>query len=453
MSLNELLTGTPSDKPYLNISVNSIDANNMQLVTGATAGGFIRGDTFGNFSWSPSMPSGATGSTGPTGPTGPTSISPTGPTGPTGIMGPTGSTGSTGPTGLQGIQGTTGPTGTQGPTGSNTGFTGPTGPTGFGMTGYTGSTGPTGTTGPTGIQGPTGPGVGATGPTGPTGSQGIQGTTGPTGPTGTQGIQGITGPTGPTGRTGPTGPTGPTGSQGIQGTTGPTGRTGPTGPTGLQGITGPTGPTGIQGIGGPTGPTGNAVFPSMPNGNLLIGQGTTTPAVNPLTAGSNMIITNGAGGITLGVSPNPSFNSISATSYTVNAGGTLTLATGSSMGTSSTSTITSGGNMILSALQGGYTTYNTNGTTIGLNTLIVYQTSGSATSLVMPRASTAGFGRIYIMCVLQAVTFSTSYPSDVFVNANGGTSLLTFSVSGPQGWIFMSDGFSTWQVISPVTIS
>jgi hypothetical protein len=73
---------------------------------------------------------------------------------------------------------------------------------------------------------------------------------------GPQGPQGFTGPTGPQGVQGTavnTGATGPTGPRGVRGFTGETGMTGPTGSTGPQGFRGNTGPTGVTGNTGPQG--------------------------------------------------------------------------------------------------------------------------------------------------------------------------------------------------------
>jgi hypothetical protein len=92
------------------------------------------------------------------------------------------------------------------------------------------------------------------GATGATGSQGIQGVAGPTGAAGATGTAGATGPTGDQGTTGPTGATG---SQGIQGATGPTGAAGTIGVDGATGPTGAAGATGAAStVAGPTGPTG-----------------------------------------------------------------------------------------------------------------------------------------------------------------------------------------------------
>ena len=89
------------------------------------------------------------------------------------------------------------------------------------------------------------------GATGATGSQGIQGVAGPTG---SKGDTGTAGATGSTGAQGTTGPTGATGSQGIQGATGSTGAAGT---IGVDGAAGPTGATGAAStVAGPTGPTG-----------------------------------------------------------------------------------------------------------------------------------------------------------------------------------------------------
>jgi hypothetical protein len=87
---------------------------------------------------------------------------PIGPAGPTGPVGPQGIQGPTGPAGPQGIQGPVGPKGDIG----NTGAQGIQGPVGL-----TGPTGPTGPKGDTGAVGPTGP----AGPQGDPGPQGIQG--------------------------------------------------------------------------------------------------------------------------------------------------------------------------------------------------------------------------------------------------------------------------------------
>jgi len=109
MSLNELITGTPDEKPYMNISVNSLDTKFIQLQTNPVDGYVIMSDDFGNMSWQPNTK--PTGITGPTGPTGATGMHDgnTGPFGPVGEVGPmsgaSGSTGQTGPTGTFGPQG------------------------------------------------------------------------------------------------------------------------------------------------------------------------------------------------------------------------------------------------------------------------------------------------------------------------------------------------------------
>ena len=67
----------------------------------------------------------------------------------------------------------------------------------------------------------------------------------------------------------------------------------------------------------------------MPNGNLLIGNNNSY-SVAPLTAGSNQVITNGTGSITVAVTPTPSFTTVTTTVlktsgiYTVN--NTMTVA-------------------------------------------------------------------------------------------------------------------------------
>lgn len=129
--------------------------------------------------WNP-VSTGPAGPTGPEGPTGP--IGPTGPTGPTGSQGPKGDTGTTGPVG---------PIGPTGPTGADSTVPGPTGPQG--PIGNTGATGATGSQGPQGVKGDTG----SQGPIGNTGPQGIQGDPGPTGATGPAGTDNPTHVVGP----------------------------------------------------------------------------------------------------------------------------------------------------------------------------------------------------------------------------------------------------------------
>ena len=98
-----------------------------------------------------------------------------------------------------------------------------------------GATGATGSQGIQGVAGPTGS-KGDTGTAGATGSAGAQGTTGPTGATGSQGIQGATGSTGAAGTIGVDGATGPTGAAGATGAASTV--AGPTGPTGATGAAG-----------------------------------------------------------------------------------------------------------------------------------------------------------------------------------------------------------------------
>lgn len=82
------------------------------------------------------------------------------------------------------------------------------------------------------------------GPQGPQGIQGIQGETGPQGIQGEQGIQGIQGEIGPQGIQGIQGIQGETGPQGIQG------ETGLQGPQGIQGLKGDKGDQGDPGLDG-----------------------------------------------------------------------------------------------------------------------------------------------------------------------------------------------------------
>ena len=69
---NNLLiqTGQSTTKPYINMSANSLQVNDFQLVTNPVNGYVLTSDAVGNGTWNPNM--GATGATGPTGPTGAT---------------------------------------------------------------------------------------------------------------------------------------------------------------------------------------------------------------------------------------------------------------------------------------------------------------------------------------------------------------------------------------------
>ena len=132
------------------------------------------------------------------------------------------------------------------------------------------------------------------GATGATGAQGLQGVAGPTGSKGDTGAQGATGATGSTGAAGPTGAAGvagPTGSTGAAGVAGPTGPTGPTGATGAAStVAGPTGPTGATGL---TGSDANITSGSIASALGYTpaqsgGSSSTNFAISTLTAGDIM---------------------------------------------------------------------------------------------------------------------------------------------------------------------
>jgi hypothetical protein len=126
------------------------------------------------------------------------------------------------------------------------------------------------------------------------------------------------GPTGATGSVGSIGPTGPTGAAStVAGPTGATGAIGPTGPTGPGTVTSvalsaptiftvsgsPITTSGTlsliySGTALPVANGGTSVTTTPTNGQLLIGNGTDY-TVATLTAGSNITITNSAGGITI----------------------------------------------------------------------------------------------------------------------------------------------------------
>ncbi len=164
-----------------------------------------------------------------------------------GTQGPQGDTGAQGPqgdTGAQGSQGGLGDTGAQGLQG------------GLGDTGAQGLQGGLGDTGAQGLQG----GLGDTGAQGPQGNDGAQGPQGDQGDTGPQGDQGDTGAQGPQGYQGPQGDQGDTSAQGPQGdpgSTGSQGSQGDPGSTGSQGSQGDPGSTGSQGDTGAQGPQGD----------------------------------------------------------------------------------------------------------------------------------------------------------------------------------------------------
>lgn len=72
MSENQLLiqTGNSSQKPWVDMSANSIQLNQFQLVTNPVNGYVLKCNAIGDGFWEPD--SGATGPTGPAGPTGAT---------------------------------------------------------------------------------------------------------------------------------------------------------------------------------------------------------------------------------------------------------------------------------------------------------------------------------------------------------------------------------------------
>ncbi len=191
MNLSDLSSGPLSEKGWLNIQCNTLNANTATITDLVISDLVADVLTLNNETDVPNAPIGSTsffsnglGSLNQTDENGTTVAYAT-----LGSFGPTGSTGPMGPTGATGSIGLQGPTGLQGSTG---------------LQGPTGATGSIGLQGPTGLQGSTG----LQGPTGATGSIGLQGPTGPQGSTGLQGPTGLQGDTGPQGDVGPTGPTG-----------------------------------------------------------------------------------------------------------------------------------------------------------------------------------------------------------------------------------------------------
>jgi hypothetical protein len=120
-----------------------------------------------------------------------------------------------------------------------------------GVEGVQGAFGVQGATGPQGFQGATGP-QGVQGLVGPQGVQGVQGLVGPQGFQGVIGIQGSQGRQGFQGAPGPQGFQGVIGAQGFQGAPGPQGFQGVIGVQGVQGAAGVQGATGVQGSQGIT---------------------------------------------------------------------------------------------------------------------------------------------------------------------------------------------------------
>jgi hypothetical protein len=164
-----------------------------------------------------------------------------------------------------------------------------------------------------GREGPAGP-AGATGAAGQDGAQGPQGPEGPAGATGQDGAQGLQGPAGATGATGASGPAGQNGAQGPQGPAGTNGTDGTDGTNGSDGTDGQliiygNGADGARTIGSDTDISNEPIshqytdFTVNAGQTLSVPSGTTIRCTGSFTNHGTIVVSTGSfGGQSIGLS-------------------------------------------------------------------------------------------------------------------------------------------------------
>ena len=193
-----------------------------------------------------------------------------------GTSGSSGADGTSGSSGANGADGTSGSSGADGTSGSS-GADGTSGSSGAnGADGTSGSSGANGTSGSSGANGVDG----TSGSSGSSGANGADGTSGSSGADGTSGSSGANGADGTSGSSGADGTSGSSGANGADGTSGSSGSSGNTGASGTSGSSGADGTSGSSGSSGAAGADGDryqtvstTTFTLNASGTLTVGTG------------------------------------------------------------------------------------------------------------------------------------------------------------------------------------